>query len=228
MKVIGRGKHSRLLAEKLECGRNKNDDIIVRYGRVDLREARIEINRNDALKLARNKLVSLFHFKSAGLPVPRFSKEISGLRFPILGRSFYHHGGKDIKVIKSMIDFIECDYYIEFLPVEKEYRFHVVDGGIISASRKYDGDENVFCRNYSTGWRFKEVKRYSPELPVISKEAVKCLGLDFGAVDIIISEGKPYVLEVNTAPGMIERRAEAYANAIKKYINVLDSTMKGV
>ena len=221
MTVIGRGKSSRLLANALGCKRNQNDDIIIRYGKADYRKSRIEINKSEAINLARHKFNSLCVFKSMGISVPNFNLHFEQLKFPILGRKFYHHGGKDIQVIKSKDDFIECDYYIEFLPVQKEYRVHVFNQECISISRKVDGDENVFCRNYATGWRFKEVRIYPNEIESLAKSSVKVLGLDFGAVDIIISNSKAYVLEVNTAPGIIQKRAELYATKIKQFIGGL-------
>ena len=48
------------------------------------------------------------------------------------------------------------------------------------------------------------------------------LGLDFGAVDLIISkEGSvPYVLEVNTAPALVSTRLkQAYTESIRSFLN---------
>ena len=48
--------------------------------------------------------------------------------------------------------------------------------------------------------------------------AIKVLGLDFGAVDIIYNkqEDKWYVLEVNTAPGIYGTTLDKYVNAIMR------------
>ena len=46
--------------------------------------------------------------------------------------------------------------------------------------------------------------------------AIKALGLDFGAVDIIYNEAEDqhYVLEVNTAPGLEGTTLQKYTEAI--------------
>jgi D-alanine-D-alanine ligase-like ATP-grasp enzyme len=51
-------------------------------------------------------------------------------------------------------------------------------------------------------------------------KALESTGLAFGAVDVIWNEyqNKAYVLEINTAPGLEERTAEAYANVFKEII----------
>ena len=50
-------------------------------------------------------------------------------------------------------------------------------------------------------------------------KSVKALGLDFGAVDFINVRGIPYILEVNTAPGLeVENRLDAYVRAIKENV----------
>jgi D-alanine-D-alanine ligase-like ATP-grasp enzyme len=57
----------------------------------------------------------------------------------------------------------------------------------------------------------------------VKEEAIKALestGLAFGAVDVIYNQqqDKAYVLEINTAPGLEQRTAEAYALAFKEIV----------
>lgn len=158
-------------------------------------------------------------FAEAGLPTPKFSLECYDLAFPLLGRKFHHWGGRDIVMFKNKDQVKEMDYYIEFLPIDEEYRFHVVCGEIVSSSIKVGGDKRSTCRNLNSGWTFKETKKFLlPELPDLSMWAIRALGLHFGAVDIMVSKGKPYLLEINTAPGLIERRAKLYAKKLNQYI----------
>jgi hypothetical protein len=136
----------------------------------------------------------------------------------MIGRKDFHSQGKDMVFIESEEDIVPMDYYIEYVPIKKERRYHVVKGNVIAASYKYGGEtegKGEYCRNFKTGWRFSEYKP-EPKLATVAKKAVDALGLDFGAVDLIIGEdNKIYVLEVNTAPGLIEKRAECYAEAFR-------------
>ena len=55
-----------------------------------------------------------------------------------------------------------------------------------------------------------------------AEEAVLALGLDFGAVDLVLCKdtGLPYVLEVNTAPGLHSPTVlAAYVEAIKEMLD---------
>ena len=75
-------------------------------------------------------------------------------------------------------------------------------------------------RSYANGWVFC---REGIELPQCvtdaSLAAVKCLALDFGAVDVGYNrkEDRAAVFEVNTAPGIEGTTLEVYANALRTY-----------
>ena len=60
-----------------------------------------------------------------------------------------------------------------------------------------------------------------PVRDTIAVNAVKALGLDFGAVDIIYNEkeNQYYVLEVNTAPGLEGTTLIKYAERFSKLWN---------
>lgn len=135
---------------------------------------------------------------------------------------------------------LDIDYYIEYIEPRTEYRIHVMNGDIILCQKKYFGEElyaqlvnglhpdaNVayfeacaeLIRNNETGWRFYDVKDIGnvPErVRLAAAEAVNSHDLNFGAVDIIWTgkERGPFILEINTAPGLRERNIELYANHI--------------
>lgn len=136
------------------------------------------------------------------------------------------------------------DYYVEYVKPAKEYRIHVFRGTIIIAQKKFFSesylarqhpepeirDEAEFIRNDEHGWRFYEVKDFNnvPEaVRNASISAVDALGLDFGAVDVISygrdenGKRKAAVLEVNTAPGLMEANEQIYVQNLRSYLETL-------
>jgi len=227
MTVIGKSKDAKKLAYFLDCKLNNyNAEIGIRYGSINMGYFPVVFNPDDAVWRASNKYKSLKIFKEAQLSVPNFSTCSTCLKYPMLGRKFHHSKGRDIKIIRNGDELrkVQCNYYIEFIPIKDEYRAHVVCDEVVSIAIKCGGDINAYCRNLKTGWIFKEStwrwKKDCLEMPQIAIKAIKALGLDFGAVDIIISkQNKPYILEVNTAPGLIDRRAKIYAEILRAYIH---------
>jgi glutathione synthase/RimK-type ligase-like ATP-grasp enzyme len=62
----------------------------------------------------------------------------------------------------------------------------------------------------------------------LAKRAVRILGYLWGGVDFLEdTNGTCYVLEVNSAPGMDDTTAHAYADAIKKYAEQSNQRVRG-
>jgi glutathione synthase/RimK-type ligase-like ATP-grasp enzyme len=75
-------------------------------------------------------------------------------------------------------------------------------------------------RNYSNGWVYARAEiAPSEELLLSSIQAVKLLGLDFGAVDIghRLIDNKFFVFEINTAPGLEGTTLDKYQKVIYNY-----------
>jgi D-alanine-D-alanine ligase-like ATP-grasp enzyme len=76
-------------------------------------------------------------------------------------------------------------------------------------------------RNHDNGFIFvrNDVKAPS-SVEEQAVRAIKALGLDFGAVDIIWNDKqqKAYVLEVNTAPGLEGSTVDDYARGFRNLI----------
>jgi len=115
-----------------------------------------------------------------------------------------------------------------------EYRVHVFGGEIIlyqKKSRKVDEDGEVVTpeggevdvRNLASNWIYRTGNLNRLErIEELAISAITALGLDFGAVDIIMNEDKEVmVLEINSAPGISNTETrEAYVTAIKNYENI--------
>lgn len=120
----------------------------------------------------------------------------------------------------------QAKMYVKYIPKKEEYRVHVVEGIIIDARRKalkqgvLKKAANWKVRNHANGFIFA---KDGFELPEQVKEqailAVKEVGLNFGAVDIIwnVFREQAYVLEVNTAPGLEGSTVDNYAKAFEVF-----------
>lgn len=119
--------------------------------------------------------------------------------------------------------------YVKYVPKKQEYRVHVCGGKAVDIQRKArrkdveDDAINWKIRNHDNGFIFarNEDGVVPPDVPFQAVLAVKLLGLDFGAVDVIFNdkEQKAYVLEVNTAPGLSGTTLEGYVSRFKDYLN---------
>jgi hypothetical protein len=162
-----------------------------------------------------NKLQQLQKFKDAGiLTVPFYTKlPESAEAFPVLGRDFKHHGGTDIKLImepEMAQIFSKSDFYTGYVPRATEYRSWIYRRRHLASYEKRlvrpaeALKRNRVGANHRNGYAFLLMN--SELVPAgireLASKALDCLGLDFGAVDILKGvDGKLYVLEVNTGPG---------------------------
>lgn len=189
-------------------------------------------NAQSQLQNASEKYQSLEQLRAGGVPIPEFTRdrdEISDtFGYPALGRADSHSRGEDINLIMQWRDAYltdNNDYFVEYIPTDFEYRMHVIDGEVVKIHEKRlrsDADNHPYIRNHETGWVFVE-PREQPPADQIAIDAVGSLGLDFGAVDVIMSEdGDPYVLEVNTAPSLDETNMEIYGDAFAEMCGISD------
>ncbi len=139
------------------------------------------------------------------------------------------HSGQGIKVLSkdafSSYDKDKSKLFVEYIPKQYEYRYHVVGGKVIDKRRKArdrsvaDEDVNWAVRNVAGGFIFAidEGFDYPEEADDIAIKSIEALGLDFGAVDIVHNTNRGlFVLEINTAPGLEGRTTERYARAFKE------------
>lgn len=78
---------------------------------------------------------------------------------------------------------------------------------------------NQLIRSNRLGWKFSHVTKFDKKLEAEAIKAVGALGLDFGAVDCCLDmENKPFIIEVNTGPGLEGSPFDAYVAAFKALI----------
>lgn len=191
---------------------------------------------NNVFSICRNtdKGRSLKAFYEAGIaPKIKKANEIlqaidnGEISYPVVGRKRSHIGGRDAKICLSKADIrnSNSNHYVKYIPSAAEYRIHVFQDSIIRASKKVrsSSDEVTtdWIRSRDNGWRMRHIDWHSVSRTIIdaAKKAVKLQSLDFGAVDIIKGEdNNPYVLEVNTGPGLDDRGLEIYTERLQEFI----------
>jgi len=134
--------------------------------------------------------------------------------------------GRGIVVADKSVKLPNCHLYTVHVRHRHEYRVHVWKGKVIDIAqkRRRNGADrkkglDSLIRNWGNGWIFAHEDVECPA--AVTKEALKAveaLSLDFGAVDVGYREknGKAYVFEVNTAPGIEGQTVGRYAAAIRE------------
>lgn len=195
--------------------------------------------RNDPFKVstAINKLWAFEKMQAAGVSLPPWTtdRELAEgwLRTnkTVVCRTILNGSeGRGIVIIQPgpLAQTPEAPLYVQYVPKKKEFRVHIVDGKVIDIQQKVrkrdaEGPVDFHVRNTANGFVFQRGGILVPgEAQDQALRAVRALGLDFGAVDIIWNEAqdKCYVLEVNTAPGIEGSTIIKYKEALLALCNL--------
>lgn len=151
--------------------------------------------------------------------------------------------GEGIVVARKSEELVIAPLYTLYIPKVEEYRVHVAFNKVIHIQKKIKltseelearniQPSSLLIRNVSNGYVFTSNLSFELEedgsykdlkyfwLTEYSIKAIKALGLDFGAIDLIVGkDGKVYVLEVNTAPGIEGATLDKYVKAFQENLN---------
>lgn len=147
-----------------------------------------------------------------------------------LARHNDHVGGNDLLNPDG-----RADYYSKRERFIYEYRVHSFLGHSIRLGRKiprtpqsetpFNGTPHEWVRSFDAGWQLS----YADDAIISSKKqgirdiahaAVAALGLNFGAVDVgELPDGTLVVLEVNRAAGIEAGTIDAYAKAVRRWVD---------
>ena len=197
------------------------------------------INKPEAIRRATNKLVFFQTCADAGAPrIPEFTTSRDTVREwlasgrKVVARTILNgHSGLGIVILEGEgVDIPAAPLYTVYVPKKEEWRVHVMafDGEltVIDMQRKirdpeFAGVPDWNVRSHANGFIF--AREVAPPNPDIITQAIKALevsGLNFGAVDVIWNQqnGQAYVLEINTAPGLVGTTITSYADAFRRFL----------
>ena len=232
-KALAEACGGRVLRRKGSKYRYRPGDLIINWGASDCPfDGRNVANQPDAIDPASNKLKCFNLMKEAGVSIPKFwtkKEDVPDDAFPIMCRTkLQAHSGEGIVVADRRADLVNAPLYTQYVKKKDEYRIHVIkkpgeETSIIIAQRKAKRhgveDANFMVRNLANGFVYVVVDGVVPKCVLDeASKALEATDLAFGAVDVIYNEhqNKAYVLEINTAPGLEERTAKAYAEVFKE------------
>lgn len=213
-------------------------DYLIRWGSSQQvrRKPRRVINKRNGILAVTDKFNSLRTFSDNHVPAPRAARLTEDIartfRYPALARRINHQQGRDVMLCLQVKDGMralrqELDYMVEYIPTKTEYRIHVIGNEMVRASQKLLRNDRAedyvpWMRNHDHGYIFGQVRGHVPAALVTGAiDAVHSVGLDFGAVDMIVADdGRWYILEVNTGPGLVASSMQMYGERLARMIGI--------
>lgn len=185
-----------------------------------------------------DKFEQMKRLNSVGIVVPRFfSAGQTPDKFPLLARKRHHKGGKDIMPVMMPEEMswrlaAGAEFFVEYVPWQAEYRVWIYRSDHLGTDQKVMSDPTKYKKigcNMKNGFSFQTV--HTDDIPQeaveYARRSIFELGLDFGAVDILHGkDGRYYVLEVNTAPGVQDPGRRLMRNLAQKIANWNDNPVE--
>ena len=213
----------------------RTGDVVINWGHSsperDIGASRL-LNQFVDISFISNKKYAFQLFGRNDVPIPRFSvtKDVAWKGDTVVRHKLTGHSGEGIEIVPAGEPLPDAPLYVEYIKKEDEYRVHAgfkkisgsdaQDTSIICVQRKArrletpDSEVNWRVRNHDNGFVYVRGGVNPPQAVMdAASRALVASGLDFGAIDVIYNrkEGKAYVLEINTAPGVEGTTVEDYA-----------------
>jgi glutathione synthase/RimK-type ligase-like ATP-grasp enzyme len=201
----------------------KTDDVVIRYGcATQLRPLVNIINPARGILLASNKLESKKRLITNNIKsIPVIKADFTTYK-KIVGRPIKHSRGRKFFVCTSQEEVVRAKrkgaaYWMPYIEKHHEYRVHVAHGKVLLVQQKVNRltqSTHFHCWNHHCGFVFEVIgwDRIPKGLCPLAVEAVECIGLDFGAVDVLHGSNGMMICEINTAPRLESYPANRYAN----------------
>lgn len=208
-----------------------NYEAVIRYGCTSSVKRGVPVlNRAQAIHDSYNKPKARAMMLDQGLPIVPNTRGI----YPKIVRPKHHHRGKwfvvalnpmsEEKMLSEYNEKFGGAYSTDFIDKVAEYRIHATANNWLLLGQEkiqdpeWEGERDKYQFNANNGYifvamKFKKLKRFG-----FCCDAVRALGLDFGAVDVIEDkDGNLYILEVNTAPGSYHLLKKVYKEYFKAW-----------
>ena len=224
------------LSNNIEIVRNdkeitENVDLLIRWGCTSKVSSKNTLNKSDSIHAVNNKIESRLKMEENNISTPKVFKSSAEAKYPCIMRPTKHSQGRNLWLCNSHADVSrfsnkkiikKLGYYLsEYIEKEREFGVFVFDNRITSVIEKI-GKNNE--SNKSIAWNvaqgthsFQNINwaDWPIDVCVESLKAIKLFDLDFGRVDVIYKEGKPYILEINSAHSLTSPyRQEVFAKCV--------------
>lgn len=230
---------SRAIAREMgDVSRYRKRDLteaenLIRWGSTKtVRVTARELNNREGVLIASDKPECRRILREAGLPVPTESET----DFPVIGRSRKHRAGDNFYLCENEDDVIRAKekgavYFSKVYPKKDEYRIHVGSGRVLLMSIKEGDKSQLIWNKAKSNFNFRHLRRSVwledetlRDMARKAKKALKAIGLDFGAVDMMAGGGrgqKPFVIsEINTAPNLSPLAISKYVKYFKEQLEI--------
>jgi len=182
-------------------------------------------NKLNNILISKNKSKTLLKLQRAGVPIVPSAITNSEYRlnsiFNLIGENDYVYRlnqgslGKGVATLNSKLSMISTFELLSTADIDpsriifqkfikeaggKDLRIIIVNGKIIASMERASNGFD-FRANISSGGNGKEID-IDPKIEKIALKAINAIGLDYGGVDILISDEGPLVIEVNSNPGV--------------------------
>lgn len=228
-----------------EMGEPNGDEVILNWGCSQFPKWHIIsqrwLNHPSAVHTTMDKVRTFKALRVAGIKTPAFTsnKDIAAEWVHqgdvVVSRKYVQSSkGRGIGLSKDMKfceGFDEGKLYVRHMQHEllHEFRVNVVkDNTQLMQKRRKNGkveEADPYIRDYGAWvWCLTRIKGVDEgslvKVRKTAREAVKALGLDFGAVDLCLKNGEVYIIEVNTAPGISGSEIPFYCDNMLEVLDV--------
>lgn len=214
--------------------------ICLNWGRGDYpdwsKEVTRWINRPEAVMRGIDKNTAFVHMQRGGVPVVPFTTNraeaerwLRDGEIVVCRRETAGFNGSGIIIVRpnGRDRIVDAPLYTKYIKKDAEYRIHVMNGTAFysnikrkNSAEKIPQGADPLIRSGSHGWYFEHMDALpSRAVCEAAAAAVESLGLDFGGVDIIEERetGRPFVLEVNSAPELGRNTLRAYKTQFQQH-----------